>query len=159
MKKWCQVHEYETRLKTIKKAGLIISVTMMLGTDGDTEQSIKATYDFIKRAKIQIVRLCILTPLPGTPLYKQLKKQGRLKYEYHKKYNGITCVHVPEKITPEKVDEMYKWLTRKMYTFPSIIYRVLLNKSIFRNPKLTFITLMVNLKYRNNMKRGDLIIP
>jgi len=158
-KKWLQVHEYETHLKTIKEAGLVLSVTMMLGTDGDTEQSIKTTYDFIKRAKIQIVRIGILTPFPGTPLYKQLKKQGRLLHEYHKKYNGITCVHLPEKISSDKLDEMYTWINQKMYTIPSIIYRVLLNKSTFKNPRLTFFTLLVNSKYRNSMKRGDMITP
>ena len=127
----------------------------MLGTDGDTEQSIKATYDFIKRSKIQIVRICILTPFPGTPLYKQLKKQGRLLHECHKKYNGTTCVHLPEKISPDKLDEMYTWINRKLYTIPSIFYRVLLNKSTFKNPRLTFLALLANFKYRNSIKRGD----
>ncbi len=48
-KKWFQVHEHETHLKKIKEAGLIISVSMMLGTDGDTEESIKIIEVFFEK--------------------------------------------------------------------------------------------------------------
>ena len=50
----------------------------MLGTDSDTEESIRETYEFINETKIPVPRFYILTPSPGTPLFDEYKAEGRL---------------------------------------------------------------------------------
>lgn len=154
-KKWVKVHEHEALLKKIGDAGIMASTEMMVGTDSDTVESIKATYDFVMRAKIVIPRFYILTPFPGSPLYEDYKAQGRLIHEDYIHYTGTNCVHFPEKISPEQLNEMYTWINKKIFSIPSILSRVLLNKGFLKNMKVHLLALAVNFRYREYTKRGD----
>jgi radical SAM superfamily enzyme YgiQ (UPF0313 family) len=87
--------------------GIAVSSEMILGTDSDTEESIRETYRFIQKNKVPIPRFYILTPVPGTELFMELKREGKLLTENLEDFNGSRCVHKPENISPEKLNEMY----------------------------------------------------
>ncbi len=153
-KAWVRVDEHEELLGRIQEAGILPSTEMILGTDGDTEESIRETAAFIERARIPIPRFYILTPMPGTELYDQMKRDGRLLTEDHRRYNGSECVHRPEKIAPERLTELYWWLYRKVFSRRSILRRTVLNPWFARRPQLGLFSLAVNLHYRKYvMKR------
>ena len=46
-KSWLKVNEHSQLIKILTDAGIMVSAEFMLGTDSDTEESIRATYDFI----------------------------------------------------------------------------------------------------------------
>ena len=48
-KSWMKVKDHEKLIKTLTDSGIMGSSEMILGTDSDTEQSIKATYKFLNR--------------------------------------------------------------------------------------------------------------
>ena len=75
----------------------------ILGTDGDTPASIRELYEFATRTKIAIARFYILTPIPGTDLYKQYKEEGRLLHEDYQYYTSTHCVYQPAKMTPANI--------------------------------------------------------
>lgn len=153
-KTWVKADEHETLLARIAKAGIVPSTEMMIGLDGDTEDSIRQTFDFVQRARIPIPRFYILTPMPGTDLYKQYKDEGRLLHENWREYTGTRCVHQPEKISAEKVTELYWWLNRQVFSWPSIIHRVLKNPLLWRKPRMLIFSLVVNLHYRRYVMKG-----
>jgi radical SAM superfamily enzyme YgiQ (UPF0313 family) len=153
-KSWLKVNEHKELIKTLSRAGILVSSELMLGTDSDTEESIRATYDFIQQARIPIPRFYILTPTPGTPLYNRYKSKGRLLTEDLKEYDGSTCVHKPENISPQKLNELYWWLYEKVFSWKNILKRTILNPAAFRSPFLYLFALAVNLHYRKYiMKR------
>jgi len=151
-KEWVKVDNHEVLLKRINDAGIMISSEMIIGTDSDTEESIRETYKFIDRLKIQAPRFWILAPIPGTTMYKNYKKQNRLLSEDFKIY-GQTCVYNPEKISAETVDRMYWWLYKKVFSIPCIIRRVLLRREFVKNPIIYLSLFIANLHYRGYVLR------
>lgn len=152
-KSWLKVSEHKKLIETLTKSGILVSSEMMLGTDSDTEESIRATYDFIQQNKIPIPRFYILTPTPGSALYNQYKSEGRLLTENLQKYDGSQCVHKPAKISPEKLTEMFWWLYRKVFSWRSILRRTILNQAFLRSPLLHLFALGVNLHYRKYVRK------
>ncbi len=154
-KTWVKAHDHEKLLSQIREAGIMPSIEMIIGTDNDTVESIKAIYKFVMRTKIPIPRFYILTPIPGTELYDQFKKEGRLLHEDYEKYTVTKCVHIPHGISPEKLNEMYAWLNKRVFSFSSIISRIFLNKEFFKRPFIHLFAFVVNMQYRRYTRRGD----
>lgn len=152
-KSWVKANEHAENFRVLSQAGITVSTEMIVGTDEDTEESIRETFEFINENKVPIPRFYILTPIPGTELYNEYKKEGRLLTENWKDFDGSQCVHVPKKITPEKLTEMYWWLNSKVFSVRSIIHRVLFNKYLWRNPKMLLFSFGINLHYRHYIKR------
>jgi radical SAM superfamily enzyme YgiQ (UPF0313 family) len=152
-KPWLKADEHERNIAVLSKAGITVSSEMMVGTDEDTEESIRATYDFVYRNRIPIPRFYIMTPVPGTALYNEYKSQNRLLTDDLHKFDGTQCVHIPAKMSPEKLTEMYWWLNNKVFSISSIMHRVLFNPVLWKNPKMLVFSLYINLHYRNYVRR------
>lgn len=154
-KNWVTTTEHHVLLKRISDAGIIPASEMMIGTDSDTIQSIKKTYDFIMKNKIPIPKFYILTPMPGSELYKDYKRRGKLLHENYHYYTATHCVHQPAHISPEELNELYWWLYKKVFTIPNIIKRTLLNKNILKRPLPFIFAFAVNMNYRKFIRNGE----
>jgi len=154
-KKWLRVDDHYKLMGAFNKAGIMVSAEMIIGTDSDTMDSLKATFDFIHKIKIPLVRIYILTPVPSTRLYNELKETGRLLHEDYSHYRTSECVHYPEKISPENLTVMYNWLNGKIFSLRGIISRTLLNWQILKYPGRHMFAFAVNLHYRSFVKRGE----
>ncbi len=152
-KPWLKANEHEQNIKILSRHGITVSTEMIVGTDHDTEESIRETYNFINRNKVPIPRFYILTPIPGTGLHKELERQGRMLTDDLRLFDGTRCVHRPLKIEPEKLTEMYWWLNKKVFSLKSIFHRILLNRTLWRNPKMLLFSLAINFHYRRYVKR------
>ena len=60
-------------MNKISEAGIIPATEMMIGTDSDTAESIRRTFDFVMKTRIPIPKFYILTPMPGSVLYEEYK--------------------------------------------------------------------------------------
>lgn len=152
-KPWLNANEHEQNIKILTQSGITVSTEMIVGTDFDTEDSIRETYDFIYRNKIPIPRFYILTPIPGTELHKMFKKEGRMLTDDLRLFDGTRCVHIPKMIAPEKLTEMYWWLNNKVFSINSILHRVLFNPKLWRNPSMLLFSLAVNFHYKHYVRR------
>lgn len=152
-KPWLKANEHERNIQILAKSGIAVSSEMIVGTDFDTEESIRETYQFIYRNRIPIPRFYILTPIPGTALHKQLKEEGRMLTDDLRLFDGTRCVHIPKMIHPEKLTEMYWWLNKKVFSSRSIIHRILFNTKLWRNPGMLLFALGINFHYRRYVKR------
>ena len=152
-KPWLKADEHEQNIKILTLSGITVSTEMIVGTDFDTEDSIRKTYDFIYRNRIPIPRFYILTPIPGSDLHKELKQQGRMLTDDLRLFDGTCCVHIPKQIEPKKLTEMYWWLNNNVFSIKSIFHRVLLNGRLWRNPGMLLFSLGINFHYRHYVKR------
>ncbi len=154
-KKWLRIEDHQELMAAFNRAGIMVSAEMIIGTDGDTAESLKATCDFIKKCKIPLLRIYFLTPVPATQLYVEYKAAGRLIHENFDHYTASECVHYPEKMTPENLTEMYHWLNGKIFSLGGIVSRTLLNRQILKHPMNYIFAFAVNLHYRSYVKRGE----
>ena len=152
-KPWLKASEHVENIKILSRSGITVSTEMIVGTDYDTEDSIRETYRFIYENRIPIPRFYILTPIPGTGLYKELKQQGRILTDDLRQFDGTRCVHIPAGIDPEKLTEMYWWLNNKTFSLNSIFHRIILNTHLWRNPAMLLFSLVINFHYRRYVRR------
>ncbi|ABR49612.1 Radical SAM domain protein [Alkaliphilus metalliredigens QYMF] len=152
-KSWANPSHYPHLIKTIQEAGIDVSTEMVVGADGDTLGSIAATAQFIEDNKIVVPRFYILTPIPGTKYFDEMKSAGRIYKEDIYSYNGSEAVHIPQNMTPQELTTAYWELYNEVFSYKSIVKRTLWQKGFFKRMDRAFFYVMVNLFYRYQIKR------
>ena len=153
-KSWAKTSRYAEQIQAVEAAGIDVSTEMVVGADGDTLESIKKTADFIIKNKITVPRFYILTPIPGTDFWREMKEQGRIVNEDIYSYNGAEAVHSPKNMTPDELTDAYWRLYRKVFSVSSIFKRTILQRGFFRHPIKYLFYLYVNFYYRYQIRRG-----
>ncbi|PTY02489.1 B12-binding domain-containing radical SAM protein [Opitutaceae bacterium EW11] len=69
---------YLESIRRIQDHGITVNGCFVLGLDTHTPESFERIWEFIQESELYEVQLTILTPFPGTPLYRRLKREGRL---------------------------------------------------------------------------------
>ncbi len=108
----------------IHDAGIGIDAAFVFGFDSDDEAVFDRTLEFIHKAKIEIPYYSILTPYPGTRLYKRLKQQGRLLTDDWSLYDTSHVVYQPSKLTPRQLLNGYLRVLQESFEWSSILRRL-----------------------------------
>jgi radical SAM superfamily enzyme YgiQ (UPF0313 family) len=88
MKKNLSVEEMESAIRELRRRKIHIHGMFVLGFDSDTPQSVRSTVSFALSEKIDTAQFLILTPLPGTELYRSLQNEGRILDRRWDEYDG-----------------------------------------------------------------------
>ena len=102
-KDYVKAESYLARIKKIQAQGISLWGSFIFGFDNDTWETCRATVGFARRAGLVMSCYPILTPYPGTAVFEEYKKQGRLLTEDWQKYNGSTVVFQPKRMTVEQL--------------------------------------------------------
>lgn len=142
------VDAYKRIIQLVHKYDICIQAGIIFGFDTDTKDVFRKTLDECNRLGIDGVTVSILTPLPKTPLYEQLKKENRLISTDWTYFNGKTRVAFnPKNMTSQELFDGYMWFRKEFYSIKSIAKRLLVSKTnIMHN-------LMVNLGYKFSIKK------
>lgn len=95
-----EVSEIIECIKRVHDYGMYIHGMFVLGADTDTVETIRKTADFAIKNHIDTVQFVILTPLPGTPFFHEMKESGRLLHTDWSKYDAHHIVYKPERMEP-----------------------------------------------------------
>lgn len=115
-----KIEEYEELIKRLMYSGIMPTISLIIGFDEDDVEQFRLTLDFLKRNKIFYAMFFVLTPLPGTDLYENLSKQGRMLHNNWSLYNGTNVVYKPKKFTPEELTEHYWKIFNEFYSMKNI---------------------------------------
>jgi hypothetical protein len=119
----------------IQSYNLFISAGMIVGFDNDDASIFDDQYEFLQRAGIPIAMVSALMAVPKTPLYKRLKKAGRLvkrtasstkEPSQYAGTNGGTNFH-PLLMTVEELRRGQQELCRRLYAPKAFAERLLAN--------------------------------
>ncbi|MCB0640771.1 MAG: DUF4070 domain-containing protein, partial [Phaeodactylibacter sp.] len=144
--------KYTEQLNRIRKHGIDISTEMMIGLDGDDESTFQDIYDFVMDNRIALPRVHILTPVPGTQLYREMEAEDRLLTDNLGKYSGSNVIHRPKNIAPEVLQDNYWKLYEQLYK-PGRIFKRLSASPKNQNAFLKAFLTGANLHYRSHIKR------
>ena len=133
-KKENKVEKYGEWVRTIRKHGMAVSGLFMFGFDEDTPEVFELTLDALNKWEIDAGEFNILTPLPGTPLYKKMEKEKRLLTKDWSKYTQAQVVFQPKQMTPKELYEGTKKVIKEFHTIDKMLRRWV------KLPKLSFST-------------------
>lgn len=144
-----RIKEYEHQIKLLHKHRIAIIGCFVLGFDEEDENIFQRTLNFIKRTRIEIPQLTLLTPFPGTKLREFLEKEGRILHNLWEKYDTTHVVYKPLKMTVDELRKRYNWLSGKLYSKWAIFLRLLKSSRYhWRQPLRLFGYWRVNIIYR-----------
>ena len=113
-------HDYVKAITAIQDHGIMVQGSFVLGYDDDTRESFDELIDFINNANILMPLINILTPFPGTRLFKRFETEKRILHKDWDDYDGQTVVFKPVKISPDELYEGFRKVLREVYSFESI---------------------------------------
>ena len=70
--------QYLGAIQRIQDHGITVNGCFILGLDGDTPEVFDEVFSFVRTSGLYEVQVTLLTPFPGTPLYRRLLGEGRI---------------------------------------------------------------------------------
>jgi radical SAM superfamily enzyme YgiQ (UPF0313 family) len=125
-----KVDDYEKLIAMLHHHGIMVNASLVFGFDGDTTDTFDATLQWLIKNRVETMTGHILTPYPGTVLYKRFEAEGRITSRNLLKYNTSHVVFQPAQMTPEELQTGYVNMYRKFYTLQNIIRRRPQNRKI-----------------------------
>ena len=107
------------------EAGLGVRGDFIIGTPGETMESLENTLAFTKRVKLDYAHFNKFVPYPGTELYERLLAEG---YRFDTKHlppivDHAAILYVPDGLTREQLKEFLDRAHREFYLRPTHIVR------------------------------------
>lgn len=119
-KKSPRTEDYAQRVEVLHRHGIQVNGSFVLGFDHDRPDVFARTVEWIEANRLECATFHILTPYPGTPLFKQMEAEGRLLHRDWTRYDTGHVVFRPKHMTPEQLAEGYAWCYRRLFGHTSI---------------------------------------
>jgi radical SAM superfamily enzyme YgiQ (UPF0313 family) len=112
--------DYSAAIRRLHDQGVMINGSFVFGMDGDTGAVFERTVEWAIEEGIETATFHILTPYPGTALYKRMAEQKRLTVDDWDLYDTRHTVFRPARMTAEELEYGYQWAYREFYKWRSI---------------------------------------
>jgi anaerobic magnesium-protoporphyrin IX monomethyl ester cyclase len=90
-------------LDLCREAGIITEASFMIGFPNETWDSIESTIESAKYLNPDIAVFPVVTPMPFTPLYKEM--YDRIRVWDYSKYNLVTPIVEPEEMSMDEITQ------------------------------------------------------
>ena len=148
-----ELDKIEEAIQQVKDLGVVFHASIVMGFDNDTKAVFSDTLEFLQRNKVSSATLNILTPYPGTRIYEQFKREGRLITTNWKYYDHCTVTYKPKNMSPDELQAGSIWVKKEFSKLSSILRRLPGNLS---HPMLY---LSMNLALRKVVKLDTMKLP
>jgi len=147
MKKGITLKNVEDAVKMAKDVNLEVLTSFILGYPGETEEDMNTTIDFSTKLDSDYCQYSILTPFPGTPIYKDLIEKNLIDNEDWDRYTVLKPIlkynelGLNKKLVERKLATAYlKFYARPKYLLKHHHMIKVMLQTVFRSfiiPKLT----------------------
>lgn len=134
--------DYKELIGDLHRLGISVQGCFVFGLDHDTPDVFEATAEFTIDAGIDLPRFAVLTPFPGTQLFRRLENEGRIISRDWELYDGQHVVFHPKYMSVGQLAKGHEHAWKKAYRWSSMGRR-LWNAKNFQPLAFT-----VNLGYR-----------
>jgi len=117
-----RTEDYARRVRIFHDNGIQVNGSFVLGFDEDRREVFATLAQWIESNRLECATFHILTPYPGTPLFRQMELEGRLLHQDWSKYDTAHVVFRPKHMTPDELALGYDWLYRRLFS-PASIWR------------------------------------
>lgn len=134
--------EFKEIIAAFHRHGIAIQGCFVFGLDDDRPDVFQQTAEFAVEARIDLPRFAVLTPFPGTRLFRRLESEGRILTNNFELYDGQHVVYQPKHFSPEELMSGTASAWKHVYSYSSIA------KRIWRSPASKSVAIGANLGYR-----------
>jgi len=122
--------EYEELIHYLHEKSIMVNASLVFGFDSDDKTIFNTTLKWLIANKVETMTAHILTPYPGTRLYKQLVEENRIIDFNLNNYNTSNVVFEPKNISADDLRYGYLEMYRKFYSLKNIIKRRPVNRKL-----------------------------
>jgi radical SAM superfamily enzyme YgiQ (UPF0313 family) len=121
--------EYLRDIRRIHEAGIKVWGSFIFGFDNDALDVFPQTLEFIEKSGMEFAQFSLLTPLPGTALFRQFEEEQRIVHRNWSKYDLGSIVFEHPLLSAKRLhfEKNHAW--RRFYSFRSILKRLGMPKS------------------------------
>lgn len=108
---------YKRSVQNIQSHGIAVNGCFILGLDGQGPEIFDRVLSFTEELELFDVQITLMTPFPGTPLYRRLRRAGRLLED--RPWRRCTLFDVtfePTHMSPEELAEGFRQLGVRLYS-------------------------------------------
>lgn len=144
---------YAAVFDKLHKHGIGVLGTFIMGLEDDDKGDLIHRANFIMESSVDAIQTTLMTPLPGTALFKRLHREGRLLYtnfpDDWSRYHFGELVHQPQKMSHEAMIECIQQQFVRMYDPKALKRRMMQSLKNTRNAVTATWAYASNLQYRN----------
>jgi hypothetical protein len=112
--------DYSRRVAMLHRYGIQVNGSFVLGFDHDEPNVFERTVEWIEANRLECATFHILTPYPGTPLFRQFEAEGRILHRDWDRYDTAHVVFQPKHMSCEELDDGYAWCYDRLFSHRSI---------------------------------------
>ena len=146
------VGSYAEAFRRIQRAGIAVLGAFIFGMDSDTPDKLRRRAKYMMRSGVDVMQSTTLTPLPGTGLFGQYEREGRLLYTDFpgdwNHYDMTEVIHRPGSMTPEALTTLNDHLSKRMYGWGVLVRKALGTLWRTRDMTATMFAWNSNINYR-----------
>jgi radical SAM superfamily enzyme YgiQ (UPF0313 family) len=157
--------DYLAVVRRLHAAGIGVCAGFMFGGDDDRPDVFERTLEFLLEANVETLQATRLTPFPGTPLFEELDRQGRIFDKDWSHYDFNHVVFEPQHMSRETLDRGVAWVLRQFHTRSRIARRIWRSLPYLGAASALGGVLPLNLGWRyrlsadGNFQRGAAFVP
>ena len=115
---------FKKAIEKIQSHGILVHSSFIVGYDDDSQESFDELIQFIQKNNLLVPLLNILTPFPGTKLFKRFEQEKRILHKDWDKYDTKHVVFSPGSMSAEELLAGYRRILREVYSFDSILKKL-----------------------------------
>jgi radical SAM superfamily enzyme YgiQ (UPF0313 family) len=137
VRKGIKLDQIRRAVRIAKETGLVVHTPFLIGLPGETYDEALQTIDFACELDPDIVSFHALTPFPGTELYENIDKYGRIS-ENLSDFTYQGAAFTPFTMSREQVSELRQIGYRKFYSRPGYVMRRILSMKNINDVRAAF---------------------
>jgi len=111
---------YQTAVKRLDELGIMINGSFIFGMEEDNKDTFSKTVAWAIESGITTATFHILTPYPGTSLFRQMKEENRIQSFDWNAYDTRHLVFRHNRLTKEEMEYGYQTAYREFYRWNNI---------------------------------------
>ncbi|TBN05605.1 B12-binding domain-containing radical SAM protein [Hyunsoonleella flava] len=112
--------DYEAAVNRLHALGIMINGSFVFGLDEDDKDVFKRTVDWGVKNAVTTSTYHVLTPYPGTKLYKDMEQQNRIVTKNWDLYDTRNVVYKTTNLSAEELKNGYDWAYKEFYKWSNI---------------------------------------
>ena len=113
--------DYRAAIDRLHSLGIMINGSFVFGLDDDNEDVFKKTVNWAVESGLTTSTFHILTPYPGTRLFKSMEQQNRILHRNWNQYDTRQVVYKTFGLTAHELKTGYDWAYKSFYSWSNIL--------------------------------------